>query len=304
MGSSQAEQDAMDQSRPDKRPVFNSGLYSRKGESPQHRVNVPAFLLARTEVTQKLWRGLAELAGLPEAPSFFKNAGDRAPVEQVSWDDVTKWIQAINKAHGLSLRLPTEAEWEYACRAGTTTPIYNGKMTILGHCNSPELDEIGWYMGNSGVDYAGGVDSARWVEKQYKHTRAGTHPVGKKKANAFGLCDMIGNVMEWCEDHAHANYIGAPADGSAWIGGNWIPGSAVNGPLSTDDSQARVTEGKDVPGRIRRGGSWRQLTYNIRSAMRSFRGPSFSDSNHGFRVAAPAPAGARGTPQQANKEKP
>ena len=93
---------------------------------------------------------------------------------------------------------------EYACRASTTTPIYNGKMTVLGHCNSPELDEIGWYMGNSGVDYEGGVDSSRWVEKQYNHTRAGTHPVGKKKANAFGLCDMIGNVMEWCEDHGRS----------------------------------------------------------------------------------------------------
>ena len=135
-------------------------------------------------------------------------------------------------------------------------------------------------------------DNAPGKLKALPDTRAGTHPVGKKTENAFGLYDMIGNVMEWCEDHAHADYTGAPADGSAWIGGNWIPGSAVNGPLSTDDSKSRVPDGKDVPGRVRRGGSWRQLTYNIRSAMRSIRGPNFSDSNHGFRVAAPAPAGA------------
>jgi formylglycine-generating enzyme required for sulfatase activity len=100
---------------------------------------------------------------------------------------------------------------------------------------------------------------------------------------------MIGNVMEWCEDHAHADYNGAPSDGSAWIGGDWIPGSQFNGPLSRDDSKAGVIDGRDVPGRVRRGGSWRQLTYKIRSAIRSIRGPNFADSNHGFRVASDLP---------------
>ena len=289
MGSSKAEQDAMAKSRPGRNPILNSNsrFYNRTAESPQHFVDVPAFLMARTEVTQKVWRQLARLAGLPESPSFFKNAGERAAVEQVSWNDVAKWMDAINKEHGLSLRLPSEAEWEYACRAGTTTPIYNGEMTIRGHCDCPELDEIGWYMGNCGVNYEGGVDSSRWIEKQYNHRLAGTQPVGGMKENAFGLYDMIGNVMEWCEDHAHANYQNAPTDGSAWLGGNWIPGRGINGPLSEDDSKFGVADGRDVPGRVRRGGSWRQLTYNTRSAMRSFRGPNFADSNHGFRVVVP-----------------
>ena len=160
-------------------------------------------------------------------------------------------------------------------------------MKIRGHCDCPELDEIGWYMGNCGVDYAGGVNSSRWKEKQYQHRRAGTNEIGLKRPNAFGLFDMIGNVMEWCQDHAHANYQGAPTDGSAWLGGEWIPGSAVNGPLSRDDSRSgKQGSVQDQPGRVRRGGSWRQLAYNIRSAMRSFRGPDFADSNQGFRVVA------------------
>ena len=239
MGSSKSEQDQMARSRPERHPIFNSRsrFYSRNQESPQHEVRLGGFLIARTEVTQELWRSLAGLAGLAKSPSFFKNAGDRAPVEQVSWYDAENWLAAINQAHGLALQLPTEAQWEYACRAGTLTPIYNGPMTIQGHCNCPELDEIGWYMGNCSVDYAGGVNSSRWKEKQYQHRSAGTNEIGLKRPNAFGLFDMIGNVMEWCQDHAHANYQNAPDDGSAWLGGDWIPGSAVNGPLSRDDSR-------------------------------------------------------------------
>ncbi len=258
-------------------------------ELPPHDVDVPSFLMARTEVTKDLWRRLAGLADLPNDPSFFANADGRAPVEMVSWNQTRRWLEAINEAHGLSLRLPTEAEWEYACRAGTETPIYNGPMTILGRCNCPELGEIAWYMGNCGVDYAGAVNSTRWPQKQEDHRRAGVLPIAQKQANAFGLYDMLGNVMEWCQDHAHASYEGAPTNGSAWLGGDWIPGSPTNGPLSRDQSFVTTRDGPDVPGRIRRGGSWRNFAYNTRSAMRSTRGPNFTDSNQGFRVAAPIP---------------
>ena len=287
MGSPKAEQDTMAASRPGRHPILNSSspFYKRSVESPQHQVDVPGFLISRTEVTQRLWAQFAPLADLPKNPSYFQHAGVDAPVESVSFRDAIRWIQAIEHSHGLSLRLPTEAEWEYACRAGTTTPIYSGKMTIRGHCDCPELDEIAWYMGNCGVTYTGGVDSSRWIEKQYDHRRAGTHAVGRRRPNAFGLFDMIGNVMEWCQDHAHADYAEAPTDGSAWIGGRWISGSSINGPLSRHEPKRSNDDGASVPGRVRRGGSWRQLSYNTRSAMRSFRGPDFSDNNQGFRLA-------------------
>jgi hypothetical protein len=241
-------------------------------------------------VTQKLWRAFAAASGQPGNPSFFANAGDRAPVEQVSWNQVKAWLSGVNK-HGAQLRLPSESEWEYACRSGTTTHLYNGNMTIISPSNSPEVDEIGWYTGNASVTYEGSVSTSRWPRKQYDYPSAGTKPVGLKRENAFGLYDMIGNVMEWMEDHAHADYSGAPTDGSAWIGGATIAGSLINGPLGPEGPEVTVRDGTDVPGRMRRGGSWRQLTFNIRSATRSNRGPNFTDANHGFRIAAPLVGG-------------
>ena len=253
-------------------------------ELPRRRVTVEPFLLARTEVTQELWRRLAHLAGLPFDPSFFDEAGDRAPVEQVSWHHAQQWLMGINSAYHLSLRLPTEAEWEYACRAGTTTPLYNG-AEIQERRDSPGLGKIAWYVGNSRVDYPGGVDLSRWGEGI-----SGTYPVGRKEPNAFGLYDMLGNVMEWVEDIAHANYEGAPADGSAWDGGDWVSGSLFNGPMTAEGPFVTVRDHSYVPGRMRRGGSWRNVAPNTRCGMRSARGPNFTDSNNGFRVAAPAPA--------------
>jgi formylglycine-generating enzyme required for sulfatase activity len=260
-------------------------------ELPRHEVRVPCFLLARTEMTQRLWRELAHLAGLPCAPSFFANAGDGAPVEQVSWNHTKQWLQAINDAYDMALRLPTEAEWEYACRAGTKGPLYNG-ATIDSRRDEEGLDAIAWYVGNSGVDYEGGVDHTAWGEG-----RSGTHPVGQKTPNAFGLYDMLGNVLEWVEDMAHANYTGAPADGSAWRGGEWVGGSLFNGPMTAQGPFVTVRDPSYVPGRMRRGGSWRNIAPNTRAGMRSARGPNFTDANNGFRVACDVPPSQQAHPK-------
>lgn len=267
--------------------VESGAVESRlEDERPQHVVDVPSFFVARVEVTQRLWRAFADRAALPPEPSFFARAGETAPVETVSWEQARQWLASINRNHGSTLRLPSESEWEYAARSGSDTTLYNGDMVPLGQANAPELDPIAWYMGNSGVDYTGAIDSSRWPEKQIDHQNAGVLPVGEKRPNAFGLFDMLGNVMEWCEDEAHANYIGAPNDGSTWIGGDTISGNIENGPAAQVPERCAVVETPDVPGRMRRGGSYRNFAYNTRNAIRSLRGPRFCDSNQGFRIAA------------------
>jgi formylglycine-generating enzyme required for sulfatase activity len=163
----------------------------------------------------------------------------------------------------VELRLPTEAEWEYACRAGTTTALYTSDIEILGERNASALDPIAWYGGNSGVDFEldNGWDSSDWDEKQYPHTRAGTRPVGLKDVNPWGLCDMLGNVWEWCADHWHDSYNGAPVDGTAWI-----------------DSDAGAGTR-----RVLRGGSWNSFARSVRSAYRHAFDPGIRYYIIGFR---------------------
>ncbi|MCB9532571.1 MAG: formylglycine-generating enzyme family protein [Myxococcales bacterium] len=200
-------------------------------EGPAHEVTIAPMLVARTEVTQGQWT-----RAMGSNPSYFGGLGDDRPVEHVSWDD----------AHGFcdrfDLSLPTEAEWEYLCRAGTTTPTPWGGITQLGDRDSDALDPVAVYGGNSGVDDPGGLDSSGWTGVAHPSARAATHPVASKQANAFGLYDVLGNVYEWCEDVYRGDYSDAPGDG---------------GPVLGDD-----------PDKVVRGGDFSSTVSNCRSTAR------------------------------------
>jgi formylglycine-generating enzyme required for sulfatase activity len=187
-------------------------------EDPQHTVTLSSFFLGKYPVTQAQWKAVAALTqvnrSLDPDPSRFK--GETGPVECISWLDAIEFCDRLSQLTGRPYRLPSEAEWEYACRAGTTTPFHFGEIITTDLAN---------YNG----DYTYG-DGPKGVYRRE------TTPVGSfGVANAFGLYDMHGNVWEWCMDHWHENYEDAPIDGSAWInlsasenasrllrGGSWV----------------------------------------------------------------------------------
>ena len=171
-------------------------------ESPQHEVTVPPFFMGRYAVTQAQWKVVTELPQvereLDSDPSHFK--GDDRPVEQVSWLDAVEFCLRLSVATGREYRLPSEAEWEYACRAGTTTPFHFGE-TITGKIANYNSNEI--YRNER---------KTKWREE--------TIAVGSFLPNKFGLYDMHGNVFEWCLDHWHSDHKGAPNNGNSWIDKN------------------------------------------------------------------------------------
>lgn len=172
-------------------------------ERPIHQVTfAQGFYMGRYEVTQAQWQKMTA----DDNRLSFKNCGDNCPVGSVSWDDAQEFIKKLNAANdGYTYRLPSEAEWEYACRAGTTG-------------NQP-----------------GDPDSIAW----YKPTSNNTvHPVGQKQPNAWALYDMLGNEEEWVMDYYHETYDGAPTDGSAWLNGGEQKYRVVRGGEYTDNIYA------------------------------------------------------------------
>lgn len=161
-------------------------------ESPQHRVKIPPFFMGTFAITQAQFRAI-----MNASPSYM--VGDDHPVECVSWNAVVEFCTLLSQKTGHNYRLPSEAEWEYACRANTKTPFHFGSAI-----NTDLANYDGRYVYRSGT------------RGEYRQT---TTPVGSSPPNAFGLYDMHGNVWEWCQDLWHDDYIGAPTNGSAWESG-------------------------------------------------------------------------------------
>ncbi|MCL2926148.1 MAG: formylglycine-generating enzyme family protein [Trichodesmium sp. MAG_R04] len=226
-------------------PESEEGSYD--DERPQHDVTVPHFFMGKYLVTQGQWKAIASRTDLkvkldlnPE-PSYFKEPYQNIdrwhrPVETVNWYEAVEFCERLSRLTGNKYRLPSEAEWEYACRAGTTTPFYFGKTIttdLANYCGTDDEKCSGSYgKGPKGV------------------YREQTTPVGQFPPNAFGLYDMHGNLWEWCADEWHDNYAGAPKDGSAWV----------------DSNKKNFTESYTCL----RGGSWASNPYYCRSAIRDF----------------------------------
>lgn len=212
---------------------FLMGSLERKGydsEQPQHEVTVPEFWMGKFPVTQAQYEAV-----IGKNPSQYPGADN--PVEKVSWHDAVAFCEKASQETGTAFRLPSEAEWEYACRAGTTTHYSFGQSLTKEQANF-----------NSNVR---------------KTTPAGQYP-----PNNFGLYDMHGSVWEWCQDHWHTNYEGAPKDGIAWM---------------TGDSHYHIS----------RGGSWAVYPGKCGSAFRIFYPPGYRHNDLGFRVVCSAPRALR-----------
>ncbi len=223
----------------------------QNNESPLHEVTLTPFFMGRYPITQAQWRAVASLPQvereLDPDPSQFK--GDSRPVERVSWFDAMEFCARLSVYTGQTYTLPSEAQWEYACRAGTATPFHFGE-TI-----SPEL-----------ANYRGTSTYADGPKGDYRQETTPVDQFGV--ANPWGLAEMHGNVWEWCLDHFHDNYTGdPPQDGSAWV-----------------DAEAEKNKS-----RILRGGSWSYSPRYCRCAVRLDSDPDYRYGSIGFRVVSVPP---------------
>ncbi len=234
-------------------------LEHRNSESPQHSVNIKQFFMGRYPVTQAQWRAVVALPEIdrelkPE-PSYFK--GDKRPVERVSWYDAVEFCSRLAAQTKRPYSLPSEAEWEYACRAGTITPFHFGETITTDLAN---------YRGTDYEEFKLSGSYGHGLKGIYREQTTEVGSFGA--ANGFGLCDMHGNVWEWCLDDWHDNYEGAPTDGNAWLDEN-------------DDRSQEQQKSTCL-----RGGSWYLNPGLCRSASRNYYDRAVDNTNNiGFRVA-------------------
>ncbi|WP_341525878.1 SUMF1/EgtB/PvdO family nonheme iron enzyme [Nostoc sp. UHCC 0302] len=207
---------------------------SLEDERPQHIVTVKPFFMGKYPITQAQWRVIAKLPKIKRRleiePSCFK--GDNLPVERVSWYDADEFCERLSQETGRKYRLPSEAEWEYACRARTSTPFHFGKIITTNL-----------------VNYSGQDENTNSIYHQQ------TREVGSFPANAFGIHDMHGLVWEWCADSEHEDYQGAPLDGSSWLSdGNSkyrvLRGGSWDSPRRLCRSASRFSEDATVTDKI------------------------------------------------------
>jgi len=235
-------------------------------EAPMHLLQMQGFFMSQNPITQAQWRQVVRSRERPgenwgrklnTKPSRFQeeNSGlfpgeantDNRPVEQVSWLDAMEFCSRLSQRIGRNYTLPSEAQWEYACRAGTSTPFHFGDMITTNLVNY-----------NGRYTYADGPKGLN---------RSRTTPVGMLPANAWGLQDMHGNVWEWCLDEWHESYEGTPSDGQAWV-------DAAEGQKSKELVKTRLL----------RGGSWDDVPRLCRSAYRLHYLPGLASYGVGFRV--------------------
>jgi formylglycine-generating enzyme required for sulfatase activity len=221
-------------------------------EYPQHKVTIAPFWMGKFTVTQAQWKAIAKLkkvkCDLKPDPANFKGADQ--PVEQVSWDEAIEFCDRLSAKTGKRYGLPSEAQWEYACRSGTTTPFHFGETISTDLANYRGTD---W-------EYNGTIYPGFYGSGSRGEYRQETMDVGKFPPNAFGLYDMHGNVWEWCADPWHDSYKDAPIDGSVW---------QKNG---------------DEKLRMLRGGSWSYNPASCRSAVRYRFDRVFRNDYVGFRI--------------------